>query len=179
MKIGRSGNPGFYYCSDTVTQCHSATASRVCYASFMSVQSFEDLYVFQKARALVKTIHIVSKTWTDRSLQDQIRRASVSVVSNIAEGFERGSKEEFIHFLYIARGSCGEVRAQLYVALDQAFISQDQFSLASDQADHTSRLLAKFIDGYKAKGHKGQKFVTPKDKDAEEFEAELKRLSGR
>ena len=145
----------------------------------MPVQKFEDLYVFSKARALVKTIYEVSKSWPDRSLQDQIRRAAVSVVSNIAEGFERGSKEEFIYFLYIARGSCGEVRAQLYVALDQSFISPDQFALCFDQADHASRLLAKFIAGYKAKGHKGQKFVTPKDKDAEEFEAELKRLSGR
>lgn len=145
----------------------------------MLVQRFEDLYVFQRARELVKTIYLISKPWPDRSLQDQIRRAAVSVVSNIAEGFERGSKEEFIYFLYIARGSCGEVRAQLYVALDQAFISQNQFGQAYDKADHTSRLLAKFIAGYKTKGHKGQKFVTPKDESLEAFEAELKRLAGR
>ena len=159
--------------------CHGATVAQSCYAISMPVQKFEDLYVFSKARELVKSIYDVSKAWPDRSLQDQIRRAAVSVVSNIAEGFERGSKEEFIYFLYIARGSCGEVRAQLYIALDQAFISQDQFSFASDQADHTSRLLAKFIAGYKSKGHKGQKFVAHADKEMEAFEAELKRLSGR
>lgn len=145
----------------------------------MPVQRFEDLYVFQRARELVKTIYLISKPWPDRSLQDQIRRVAVSVVSNIAEGFERGSKEEFIYFLYIARGSCGEVRAQLYVALDQVFISQDQFAKSFDQADHTSRLLAKFIAGYKTKGHKGQKFATPKDESLEVFEAELRRLAGR
>ncbi len=145
----------------------------------MPVQKFEDLYVFQKARELVKTIYLISKPWPDRSLQDQIRRAAVSVVSNIAEGFERGTKDEFIYFLYIARGSCGEVRAQLYVALDQGFMSQDQFAKSFDQADHTARLLAKFIAGYKTKGHKGQKFVTPQDTEMEAFEAELQRLTGR
>lgn len=76
--------------------------------------SFEDLKVWQKARELANLIYSVTRQETcsrDFGLVDQIRRAAVSVISNIAEGFERGSYTEFIQFLYIAKGSCGEVRA--------------------------------------------------------------------
>lgn len=142
----------------------------------MVAKRFEDLLVWQQSRELVKIIYSMSDGWKDRSLQDQIRRAAVSVLSNIAEGFERGTKEEFLYFLYIARGSCGEVRAQLYVAVDQKFIPPALFETASDKADHVSRLLARFIDGYKAKGLKGQKFVAGSNKDVDEFEAKLQRI---
>lgn len=142
----------------------------------MVAKRFEDLLVWQQSRELVKAIYSITNDWRDRSLQDQIRRAAVSVLSNIAEGFERGTKEEFLYFLYIARGSCGEVRAQLYVAIDQKFISETQFETTSDKADHVSRLLARFIDGYKAKGLKGQKFVPGSDKDIDDFEEKLQRI---
>ncbi|MDO8137782.1 MAG: four helix bundle protein [Candidatus Brocadiales bacterium] len=78
-------------------------------------EGFEDLVVWQKARELVKRVYELTKGKEfarDFSLVDQLRRASVSVLSNIAEGFERGSNVEFIQFLYVAKGSCGEVRAQ-------------------------------------------------------------------
>lgn len=137
-------------------------------------QKFEDLFVWQKARQITKDIYFSSKSWGDHSLKDQIRRAAVSTVSNIAEGFERGTKQEFLYFLYIARGSAGEVRAQLYVAYDQGYMTKKEFEILIDKADHASRLLAKFIDGYKSKGHFGQKYQTPRDRKLEEFENEIR-----
>src|SRR3989338_9124621 len=111
-----------------------------------TVRKFEYLFCWQKGRELVRKIYQVSNGWSDRSLQDQIRRASVSVISNIAEGFERGAKDETIYFMYIARGSVGEVRSQLYVCKDLKFISEMQFAELYDLADFTARLLYKLID---------------------------------
>jgi four helix bundle protein len=82
---------------------------------------FENLIVFQKARQLSKRIHEMTtypNFQNDRDLANQLRRAAVSVVSNIAEGFERASPKEFAHFLNIAKASCGEIRAQLYLVQD-------------------------------------------------------------
>lgn len=91
----------------------------------MKAKKFEDLYVWRIARELVNLVYQLTKnqSFLDPSLKDQIRRASVSIMSNIAEGFERGTKEDLIHFLYIARASSGEVRTQGYIALDQKYIS--------------------------------------------------------
>jgi four helix bundle protein len=83
----------------------------------------------------------------DFSLRDQITRAAISSMSNIAEGFERGSRREFIQFLNVAKGSTGEVRSQLYVALDQKYVDQKMFEKLRDSALAVSRRLAKFI-GY-------------------------------
>lgn len=140
------------------------------------VSKFEDLFCWQLARELTQQVYYQSKYWKDYSLKDQIRRAAVSVLSNIAEGFERGTKEEFLHFLYIARGSAGEVRAQLYVAADQRYVTKSTFELLLDKADHTSRILTKFIDGYKKKGHHGPKYQKPVDKELVAFEAKLQKL---
>ena len=88
----------------------------------MQVKNFEDLEIWKDARALTRAIYQLtsdSKFSKDLGLRDQIRRASVSIMSNIAEGFERGGNQEFIQFLYVAKASCGEVRSQLYVAMDQ------------------------------------------------------------
>ncbi len=85
-----------------------------------SAQRFEDIKAWQKARELVKNIYqatSVGKFARDFVLRDQIRRAAVSIMSNIAEGFEREGNKEFLQFLSLAKGSCGEVRAQLYVAI--------------------------------------------------------------
>ena len=85
-----------------------------------TAKQFEDLGVWQDARELVKEIYSASKQrafYRDFGLRDQIRRAATSTMSNIAEGFERGSRKEFIQFLSIAKGSNGEVRSQLYVAI--------------------------------------------------------------
>lgn len=76
---------------------------------------FEELLVWQKAREFSKEIYLVTKEWRDFELKDQIRRAVVSISSNIAEGFERGSKDDFARFMYIVKGSGAEVRSQLYL----------------------------------------------------------------
>jgi len=85
----------------------------------MTIKYFEDLEVWREARHLTRQVYQITQDATfsrDFGLRDQIRRAAVSVMSNIAEGFERGGNREFIQFLYVARGSCGEVRSQLYGA---------------------------------------------------------------
>jgi len=105
---------------------------------------FEDLVVWQKERALTGLVYELTRQKTfarDFDLRDQIRCAAVSVMSNIAEGFERGSDAEFGHFLSIAKGSCGEVRSQLYVAGDQGYIDPASFARASDRAAEVSRML--------------------------------------
>ena len=109
------------------------------------VERFEDLFAWQKARELTRLIYDLSRCGSfakDFGLRDQIRRASVSVMSNIAEGFDRSSPAEFHRFLVIAKGSCAEVRAQLYVASDVDFISGNQFKKAKALAEETSRIIA-------------------------------------
>ena len=78
-----------------------------------TIEKFEDLICWKKSRELAKGVYGAFKNCNDYGFRDQIQRAAVSVVSNIAEGFERGTKQEFINYLYIAKGSAGEVRAQL------------------------------------------------------------------
>ena len=140
------------------------------------VKRFEDLLVWQMSRELVKEIYSISNLWRDRSLQDQIRRASVSVMSNIAEGFERGTKDEFLYFLYISRGSVGEVRSQLYIAIDQRFLSQVDFARISDRADHVARLLYKLIESYKKKSYGGQRYSSWSEKTDTQFDTYLKSM---
>jgi four helix bundle protein len=113
-----------------------------------TVKQFEDLHVWQEARALVREIYNVTKQRgfkRDFALRDQITRAAVSSMSNIAEGFERGSRKEFIQFLNVAKGSNGEVRSQLYVALDQEYIDQKRFETLCDSALTLSRRISKFV----------------------------------
>ena len=113
-----------------------------------TAQQFEDLGVWQDARALSKLIYCVTKQhefYRDIDLRRQIRSAAVSTMSNIAEGFERGTRKEFIHFLNISKGSNGEVRSQLYVALDQEYISEAQFAELKPAAVLLSRRIAKFV----------------------------------
>ena len=95
-----------------------------------TVGHFEELEVWQLARALVGKIYRLAKQGEfakDFGFRNQICRAAVSIVSNIAEGFERRSGNQFQQFLDIANGSAGEVRAQLYIALDLGYLSRDQF----------------------------------------------------
>ncbi|PWU15846.1 MAG: four helix bundle protein [Verrucomicrobia bacterium] len=114
-----------------------------------TAKQFEDLKVWQEARVLVNRIYDITKERLfrrDFTLKDQIIRASTSTMSNIAEGFERGTRKEFIHFLNIAKGSNGEVRSQLYVALDQQYIDQKKFEALRESCLTLSRRIAKFID---------------------------------
>ena len=127
----------------------------------MAVKYFEDLEVWKEARRLTKEIYAATqdaKFSKDFGLRDQIRRAAVSVMSNIAEGFERGGNQEFIQFLYIAKGSCGEVRSQLYVALDQGYISRDQFDQMLNSFKRISGMLSSLIDYLKGSRMRGEKF---------------------
>ena len=113
-----------------------------------TAQQFEDLHVWQDARDLVREIYKVTKQRGfrgDFSLRDQITRACTSTMSNVAEGFERGSRKEFIQFLNIAKASNGEVRSQLYVALDQEYLDQRAFDTLRESALALSRRIAKFI----------------------------------
>src|SRR5262245_24996546 len=113
-----------------------------------TVQQFEDLHVWQDARSLVREIDKATKQRAfrrDFSLRDQVTRAATSTMSNIAEGFERGSRKEFIQFLNIAKGSNGEVRSQLYVALDQDYIEQKSYDALCESARTLSRRLSSFI----------------------------------
>lgn len=113
-----------------------------------TAKQFEDLQVWQDARALVKDIYTASKQrdfYRDIGLREQIRRAATSTMSNIAEGFERGTRKEFIQFLAIAKGSVGEARSQLYVALDQEHLTAARFSELKEQAIILSRRIASFI----------------------------------
>jgi four helix bundle protein len=114
----------------------------------MIAKKFEDLIFWQKARELTKLVYSYSKNGVfqkDFELKDQIRRASVSTMANIAEGFGRGGNKEFIQFLFVARGSLTEVQSHLYVALDQEYIDNKKFRGAYDKADEISRLMNSFI----------------------------------
>jgi four helix bundle protein len=115
---------------------------------------FEELPVWKNSRELTTQIYKLtenSKFRRDFGLVDQIRRCSISISSNIAEGFERGSKKEFIQFLYIAKGSAGELRSQLYTALDLGYIDKVMHQTFLTQAESLSRQLAAFITSIKEK----------------------------
>jgi len=114
-----------------------------------TVERFEDLDVWQNAREL--TNHVYQHTRQepfskDFGLRDQIQRAAVSVMSNIAEGFESRTQSVFVDYLGRARGSAGEVRAQLYVALDQGYISKSEFETTYQLVETTSRQLFRLIE---------------------------------
>ena len=112
------------------------------------IEKFEDIEAWQKARELTREIYRLTNQGAfakDFGLRDQIRRAAVSIMSNIAEGFDRGGNREFVQFLYIAKGSAAEVQAQLCVALDAQYVSQKQFRKLYELANDTSRVLGGFI----------------------------------
>lgn len=111
--------------------------------------TFEEIECWQKARELTREVYLHSKKGAfakDFGLCDQIRRASVSILSNIAEGFERGGKVEFARFLTIAKGSAGEVRAQLYVAHDQSYIDEPTFQNLYAIASETGAMINGLIN---------------------------------
>jgi four helix bundle protein len=108
------------------------------------IERFEDFVAWQKARKLTADIYRVTSEGRfsrDFSLRDQIRRAAVSSMSNIAEGFERGRPAEFHQFLSIAKGSCAELRNQLYVALDVGYLPQQTFEVLMTKAIEVGNIL--------------------------------------
>jgi len=108
------------------------------------IEKFEQLIAWQKARKLTSAIYNVTNLSgfaTDYGLRNQIRRAAVSTMSNLAEGFERGGPAEFHRFLSIAKGSCAELRAQLYVAMDVGHLHQGSFDLLMAQASEVGQII--------------------------------------
>jgi len=111
----------------------------------MIIKKFEDIIAWQKAKELVRGIYAIFKLNNDRGFKDQIQRAGVSVMNNIAEGFERKGDKEFKHFLFIAKGSCAEVRSMLYLALELKYINSNQYNKLNDLSVEVSKLLSGFI----------------------------------
>ena len=113
-----------------------------------TAKRFEDLEVWQKAKELTNLIYSLSSSGSfsrDFGLRDQMRRAAVSIMSNIAEGFESQTQALFIQYLWRAKGSAGELRAQLYIAFEQAYLAEAEFSSAFSLAEICSKQLARFI----------------------------------
>ena len=126
-------------------------------------KTFEDMEAWQQSRKLTKSIYKVTSQGAfarDFGLRDQIRKASVSIMSNIAEGFERSGTKEFIQFLATAKGSAGEVRAQLYVALDQGYVEQPDFNELNQSIIKISKQLSGLMTYLKTTSFKGTKFKT-------------------
>ena len=124
-------------------------------------KTFEEIEAWKKARELTKRVYAVSGSGAfakDFSLKDQIRRASVSVMSNIAEGYDRGGTGEFVQFLAIAKGSTAEVRCQLYVALDQNYIDRKTFTELSGLAMETGNMIGGLMKYLRHSGIKGTKY---------------------
>lgn len=131
----------------------------------MRVKNFEDLEIWKEARRLTGEVYRLTKDSTfskDFDLSRQIQRAAVSIMSNIAEGFERGGNQEFAQFLYIAKGSCGEVRSQLYVALDQSYATQKTCEELTKSFRRLSIMISNFIAYLKRSKMKGAKYTESK-----------------
>lgn len=109
------------------------------------IEKFEDILVWQKAKELCLFVYKIFKTNKDYRFRDQIQAASVSIMNNIAEGFEKKGDKDFSKFLYISKGSCGEVRSMLYLALDLGYISNKEFDQMFCSAEEISRMLSGFI----------------------------------
>ena len=127
----------------------------------MNVDRFEELKIWQLARALSKDIKAYSSDnlfEKDFRFRDQIRAAAGSIMDNVAEGFERGGNKEFIQFLYISKGSCGEVRSQNYRALDFGYVSEEQHKKINDQAIQLNVKINNLIQYLKKSDFRGGKY---------------------
>ena len=111
----------------------------------MRIEKFEDIIAWQKAEKLTLEIYTQFKCCTDYAFRDQIQRASVSIMNNIAEGFERRTNKELTNFLFIAKGSCGEVRSMLHLALKLNYVSSEKYSSDLFLANEISKIISGFI----------------------------------
>lgn len=126
-----------------------------------TILKFEELEIWKQSRVLSLEVFQITRKpifANEYKFKEQIKAAAGSVMDNIAEGFERSSRLEFINFLGIAKGSCGEVKSQLCRALDQSFISEAEFKLMYDQYEKLSISIAAFIKYLNQSAIKGQKF---------------------
>jgi len=137
----------------------------------VGVRYFEDLEIWKKARELANRIYKATNNSSfskDYDLKNQIRDAAVSVMSNIAEGYERGGNQEFIQFLSISKGSSGEVRSQLYVAMDQQYIERKECEALIDEYRKLSIMINNFMEYLKGSRYKGPKYKMPRQKSMKE-----------
>jgi len=111
----------------------------------MKINRFEEIVAWQKSGNLVMEIYKEFENCKDFSFRDQIRRASISIMNNIAEGFERRTNKELRNFLFIAKGSCGEVRSMLYLAIKLGYISEDKFKKFYNLSLEISKMLSGLI----------------------------------
>lgn len=111
----------------------------------MKIEKFEDIIAWQKGKELTTLIYNLLKNNRDFGFKDQIQRAAISIINNIAEGYERRSNKELKQFLYIAKGSAGEVRSMLYVGFELGYFSKAEFEKAFNLSIEIARLLSGFI----------------------------------
>ena len=127
-----------------------------------AVKDFEELVIFQKARELSKKIYPITQREEfkkDYRFVQQIRAAAGSIMDNIAEGFERGGNKEFLNFLYIAKGSCGEVRSQLIRANDTGYLTQEEYDVLYTECRKLSACIMYFIKEIKVSEKVGAKYL--------------------
>ena len=126
-----------------------------------TIKRFEEIISWKEARELNRVLRkLIKEKRFERNfgLISQIERSAGSIMDNIAEGFERGGNKEFIQFLYIAKGSCGELRSQMYRAIDDGYINEEEFNLVSNYFNKISNLIFKLIEYLKATDLKGKNF---------------------
>jgi four helix bundle protein len=129
-----------------------------------TITRFEDIEAWQLGRELKRLLYQCSKAGEfakDYALRDQIRRAAISITSNIAEGFEREGNREFIQFLSTSKGSCAEVQDHLYTALDQEYLTQEQFDALYGKASEVGQKLGAFMSYLQRSEIRGRKFRQP------------------
>jgi len=115
----------------------------------MKIDKFEDIIAWQKARKLSLVVYRIFGKQRDFKFRDQIQSAAVSIMNNVAEGFERRGDKEFSRFLFIAKGSCGEIRSMIYLAQDLKYLSTQDFKSVYDLTVEISRMLSGFIKALK------------------------------
>jgi four helix bundle protein len=127
-----------------------------------TITRFEDIEAWQLGRELKRQVYACSKRGEfarDFALKDQIRRAAISTTANIAEGFEREGNREFVQFLSTSKGSCGEVQDHLYTALDENYITEQQFQSLYSQAATVAAKIGAFMNYLNRTETRGRKFM--------------------
>ena len=127
-----------------------------------TIRRFEDIDAWQKARELTRDVYRTTANGAfsrDFALRNQIRAAAVSVMGNIAEGYERGGNKEFLQFLAVAKGSCGEVRSHLHAALDQRYLTPEQHCEVCEKAMEVSRMLSGLMKHLRQSDMRGSKYA--------------------
>ena len=125
------------------------------------IKTFHDLEAWQKARELVDGVYQITaegRLGRDFILKDQMRRSALSAMANIAEGFERDGNREFLHFLSMAKASCGELRSHLFVGLDRGCLTREQFNTLTEDASRVARIIGGLMRYLRQSEWKGQKF---------------------